>query len=184
MSSLQKQQLRRAFIAKRDEINPDLRIAMSIVIADRIKKLPAYQKAKTVGLYFPIGSEVNLMSLTKDAGKRFCYPKITDMKTAQMEFRSDSGVTTHGPFKTREPLGDLVSPDQIDLILVPGVAFSRTGVRLGYGKGFFDRYLKTFPHEFIGVAFSVQIADRLPVDPFDVLFHLVVTDREELCIQH
>jgi 5-formyltetrahydrofolate cyclo-ligase len=182
MSVLQKQELRALYLSKRDAIYPEYRQAMNRVIVNRIRQLPVYQTAKVVGLYYPIGSEVNLMSLSKDVGQRFCYPKILDLKTAHMEFRFDTGIMTHGPFKTREPMGEAVAPEQIDLILVPGVAFSQTGVRLGYGKGFFDRYLTLYPHEFIGVAYSMQLADQLPCEKFDILFHSVVTERENLCI--
>ena len=179
-----KKELRVKYIGLRDATDPKQRAIMDQQIVSKIRKMEAYQKATIVGIFYPIGSETDLSELFRDPGKQFCFPKILDLKAALMEFRFGMEKTTEGPFRTKEPTGGLVDFEAIDLILVPGVAFSKDGVRLGYGKGFFDRYLKQYHHHLVGVSYSFQLADHLPQDEFDVLFDSVITDGEVLCIRH
>lgn len=180
----EKKILRKQFLAVREAILPEVRSIMDQAIVKRIQNLKVYQTAKTVGIYYPIGSEVSLLALMEDSNKQFCFPAIVSMEETLMEFRLDNQQFITGPFGTKNPKGQPVSPEQIDLIIVPGVAFSKDGVRLGYGKGFYDRYLKTYAHAFIGCAYEVQITERLPSNDYDVLLPIIVTEREDLCIQH
>jgi len=179
-----KRALRLELIALRDSLSESVRKKESEQIVLRIQNLKVYQEARVVGIYYPIGSEADPRALLQDTAKQFCYPKITDPKSVQMEFRLDTGVMTEGPFHTKEPTGAVVNPGGIDLLIVPGVGFSLAGVRLGYGKGYYDRYLKDFLRPYIGIAFSRQIINEIPHNEFDVLFSTVITDREVLCIQH
>jgi 5-formyltetrahydrofolate cyclo-ligase len=184
MTSEIKRARRIELIALRDSLPESVRKTASEQIVARIRDLKVYQNAHIIGIYVPIGSEADPRTLLKDTTKQFCYPKITDPKTVRMEFRFDTGTMTEGPFHTKEPLGAAVNPADIDLLIVPGLGFSLTGVRIGYGKGYYDRYLKDFPNSMIGMAFSKQIVPTLPQEAFDVLFSTVITDKEVLCIQH
>jgi len=179
-----KRALRLELIALRDSLSESVRKMACEQIVSRIQKLKIYQEARVIGIYFPIGSEADPIALTNDTTKKFCYPKITNAQTAQMEFRFDTGMMTNGPFHTKEPTGARVNPKDIDLLIVPAVGFSLAGVRLGYGKGYYDRYLKDFPHGVIGMAFSQQIIKEIPHDEYDVLFSTIITNRGVLCIQH
>ena len=80
-----------------------------------------------------------------------------------------------------EPAADrtIISPDEIDCVLVPGIAFDERGARLGFGKGFYDRFLYRLPAatHVCGLAFSSQIIERVPDMPHDVRMHWLVTER-------
>ncbi len=180
---IEKTEYRRQAMIRRDAEPERERRQAAAKIVRRIRMMPEYQAAHTVAIYHPMRSEVDLMVLLDDREKRFCFPKITDSVRADMEFRV-AGTFVPGIFRTQEPVGPAVPPEQIDLILVPGVAFDARGYRLGYGKGYYDRYLSASHIHAIGVCFHFQLADELPADLHDVRMDQIVTDREELCIRH
>ncbi len=180
---IDKTEYRRQAMIRRDVEPERERRQAAAAIVRRIRKLPEYQAAHTIAIYHPMRSEVDLMSLLDDREKLFCFPKITDSAHADMEFRV-AGAFVPGIFRTQEPVGPVVRPERIDLILVPGVAFDRRGYRLGYGKGYYDRYLSVSHARAIGVCFHFQLATELPAESHDVRMDQIVTDREELCIRH
>jgi 5-formyltetrahydrofolate cyclo-ligase len=147
-----------------------------------IREMPSYQRASIVGMYYPIGKEIDLTALLDD-GKRFCFPKITDKDKAIMELHLYDGTFVTGSFSTLEPTGEIVSKSHIDLILVPGVAFDTLGNRLGYGKGFYDNYLRDYRGVTAGIAYDFQIVDVVPSGTNDIGIQSIVTDKEILCIQ-
>ena len=149
--------------------------------------LPIYKKAKTVMLYYPLKGEVDILGIfRKDRmTKKFCFPVMDLIKKDLRVFevsdlikdlcRGPYGVLEPIPGKTKEiDIGD------IDLILVPGVAFDRQRNRLGRGAGFYDRFLlRAGPGvKKVGIAFENQILDTLPINlPFDQQVDLVVTEN-------
>ena len=88
-----------------------------------------------------------------------------------------------GHFKILEPIHErvrLVAPEEIDLYIVPGVAFDRRGFRLGYGKGYYDAYLKKVAHDpiKIGLAYHPQLIDSIPESPWDIPVDMIVTNED------
>lgn len=152
-------------------------------IVDKVKAHPWYLEAKIVGLYYPIESEVNLLELLQDETKTFCFPKITDFSNTEMEFVRYTGRYLEGRFSLKEPDGEMLAKTAIDLILVPGLAFAQSGHRIGYGKGFFDHYLKGYHQKTIGIGYAFQLLETLPRDPWDTPLDLIITDEEKPCIQ-
>ena len=117
------------------------------------------------------------------APRRFCYPRIEAGGMAFFEVES-SGELMPGPWhpKIREPVfapERLVPPGKIDLLLVPGLAFTRDGQRLGRGGGYYDRYLAGLPAGAVklGVCFECQLVDRLPSEAHDQRVHAIVTEN-------
>ncbi|MFH0992778.1 MAG: 5-formyltetrahydrofolate cyclo-ligase [bacterium] len=180
---MDKTEWRRQALIRRDALPEFERRQAAADIIRRLRALPEYRGAHTIAVYHPMRSEVDLMELLDDREKLFCFPKITDSAHALMEFRV-AGAFVPGIFRTKEPVGPIVAAEQIDLILVPGVVFDRRGYRLGYGKGYYDRYLSVSPIHAIGVCFHFQLAEELPAEPHDVRMDQIITDREELCIRH
>ncbi|MBN2504393.1 MAG: 5-formyltetrahydrofolate cyclo-ligase [Bacilli bacterium] len=180
----EKQELREKFRNLRDEVNESDFHEFEKRILARIKSNESYQKAKTVGIYYPLHSEISLLSLAEDFKKRFCFPKITDFSQIEMNFFWHTGKFSPGRFGLSEPIGPKAEKEAIDIIIVPGLVFSRDGYRIGYGKGFFDKYLASYTKPKIGVAMSFQVTDTLPYDVFDVKMDFVITDEEEICIPH
>lgn len=137
-----------------------------------------------VMIYAAMRSEVatrELMELALAEGKTLVYPR-TDWETWRIvpALLKDPNVLRPGRFGVPEPTTTLapVGPDSIDLALVPGVAFDIYGHRLGYGGGFFDRFLSALPDHAAawGLAFDVQVMGRLPAEPHDVKVDVVVTE--------
>lgn len=125
-----------------------------------------FASAKVIGAYYPTGSEVRtalIIDAAKKMGKKVALPKTEGDRMVFYEF---DGELVDGKFGIKEPKPS--SPiDNIDLVLVPGVAFDHKGCRIGYGKGYYDRFL-SMQHCFsMGLAYSFQVVDELPRGRFD-----------------
>jgi 5-formyltetrahydrofolate cyclo-ligase len=154
---------------------PELRPAASGEICRRIAAMRQWAGARTVGLYAAQASEPDLSGLLDLPGKTFCFPRVIG---EGMEFRQcQSMELLLEPDPGRCPM---VSPSEIDLLLIPGLAFTRSGGRLGRGGGFYDRFLiGTHPCAIkMGVCFHVQLAEALPLEAHDHEVDWVVTERE------
>lgn len=154
------------------------------IIKEKLSSLPEFKEAKTVGFYVSLASEVDTEALIDEAlraGKTVVVPVMDgdDLKFHRIEDRkADLAEGPCGilqPDKSREKL---FPKDRMDVVIVPGVAFSKEGARLGKGRGFYDRFLKDLPHRVkrIGLAYDLQIIQDLPVAPHDVPVDTVITN--------
>lgn len=196
---MDKTELRRAVIARRNAIDLDVRAAKSAVVCARLVELLGRLDAAalhTVAVYAAMGSEVDPAAFAAAAAKRgwrVAYPCMLSATDAmacgqRMCMRAVSaGDASEAPFiahptrafaatdidSSRFPI---VSAEALDMIVVPLVAFDRTGARLGYGGGCYDRYLPTVAPEclIVGIAFDEQRIDHVPTDAHDLpLSHIV-----------
>jgi len=160
---------------------PDVRAAASTEICQRIEALPEWADARTVAIYAAQISEPDLAALLDAPDKTFCFPRVSD---DTLEFhRCDShDLLRAGRWKIREPDPDncpAVPPSEIDLLLIPGLAFTRAGGRLGRGGGFYDRFLSRVHRAVkIGVCFHIQLITVLPLEIHDHEVDLVITEGE------
>lgn len=196
---MDKAELRRAVIARRDAIEPDVRAAKSAAVCARLVELlertdPA--APHTVAVYAAIGSEVNpaaFATAAADCGWQVAYPCMLSAADAaacgqRMCMRAvtagDVGTAPFIAHPTRTFAATDVDSDhfpivpaaELDMVVVPLVAFDRTGARLGYGGGCYDRYLPTVASEcqIVGIAFDEQRVDHVPTDAHDLpLPHIV-----------
>jgi 5-formyltetrahydrofolate cyclo-ligase len=127
-----------------------------------------FQSAKVVGAYFAFGSEVAtelIIECAKILGKKIALPRVEEDKITFYELSSTRSLI-RGRFGIMEPppYGHM---DEIDLLVVPGIAFDKKGNRLGYGKGFYDRLLSGKRTFSIGLAYSFQLLENLPHDRYD-----------------
>jgi 5-formyltetrahydrofolate cyclo-ligase len=144
---------------------------------------PAWAGVRVLSLYSALPGEPDLSALwTAETPPRFCYPRIEAGGMTFFEVKSP-GELIPAPWHPtiREPVftpARLVPPEQIDLILVPGLAFTRAGQRLGRGGGFYDRYLAALPTRAIklGVCFQCQIEENLPLEAHDQRVHAIITE--------
>lgn len=178
-----KPRLREEGFARRDALDPDMRRAASRVIADRVLALPDLADTEPVGAYWPMRSEVDprpVMEALAAAGRIVALSQIRHPELSWRGWRPGD-VLVHGGFGVREP-----GPDAAEVfphaLLVPLCAFDRTGGRLGYGKGHFDRAIAGLARRHrlvtIGLAFSVQEIDAVPTEAHDRPLDLIVTERE------
>jgi len=131
-----------------------------------------------IGLYKPLKDEAEIDGLSNKF--KTCWPRITDDATSSMSFYSSQafGKSKYGFLEPEVELGE-ISKKQIQMILVPGLAFDFKGERLGRGKGFYDRYLKDFDGITVGVCSSERFLEEpIPVDPdFDVSVQYILTEQ-------
>lgn len=178
-----KQRLRAEGFARRDALAPEARHAASLAIAERLLALPELADLEPVGAYWPMRSEVDprpAMEALVAKGRIVALSQIRHPELSWRAWRPDD-MLVHGGFGVREP-----GPDAAEVfphaLLVPLCAFDRTGGRLGYGKGHFDRSIAGLSgrHRLltVGVAFAVQEIDAVPCEPHDRRLDLVVTESE------
>lgn len=148
----------------------------SETIVSRIAGLPEWKAAGTVLAYSPLPGEVDLRSLFKADGKRIALPLVEGDHLRLKEYSEGSMVPGYAGIL--EPPADApeIDPSEIDLAFIPGVAFDAEGGRLGRGKGYYDRLLPLLDCPLVGVAFSWQMVDKVPTDPWDAKMDMVVTD--------
>jgi len=150
--------------------------ARSAAACDRVLALDACRRAKTVLCYHSMPGEVDTRALTArlvSDGKTVCLPAV--LGSGIMEARRADGLAP-GPLGIPNPVGSPVAPEEIDLIIVPGLAFDRACRRLGQGGGHYDRYLPRCRAVTVGLAFEWQMVDSLPLEPHDAPLDFVATE--------
>lgn len=170
---LNKKELRRQLIEKRNDIPGKVRKEKSLKITEKILHHSATEQAGTVFVYVSFGSEVDTLPLIKKLfhlGKRVGVPLCnTQSHTMTVYEIKDLSQLKKGHYGILEPDKGLkeIPKDKIDLVIVPGVAFDKEGYRMGYGGGYYDRFLADFDGYTIGIAFWECIEEKLPKGEFD-----------------
>ena len=148
-------------------------------------ELPEYLNAKTVIGFSAIQKEADpaeILGSARASGKRVGLPRVVDELLELHEF-ADVSELEEGAFGVLEPKvgAPVIAASEVDLVIVPGLAFDGRGQRLGYGRGFYDRLLPQMTSAFrVGFAYDFQIVMELPAEPHDVPLHAVVTDQRVL----
>ena len=175
-----KDELRRA-MRDRLPLPPDQRGVKSARICAAIAALPQWRNARTVALFAAQQREPDVELLWQHAiGKVVGYPRVEADGLSLFSVESLYELQS-GQWNLREPIADparLILPADVDLILVPGVAFTRSGARCGRGGGYYDRLLASLPaHTYkIGVCFDFQIVPELPIEPHDIGVDFVIAE--------
>ena len=163
----------------------DARAEKSRAIVAALARHPAFLSAKTVALFAPIPSEPDVEPLWTGAARQFCYPRVneTQIEFVVVRHPEDLAPAAWNPL-VREPAAaqSIIAPADLDLILVPGLAFTRDGRRLGRGGGYYDRLLAARDSRTIalGVCFDLQLVADLPCEPHDQRVAAVVTESGTL----
>jgi 5-formyltetrahydrofolate cyclo-ligase len=149
----------------------------------RLLALRELRDARTVLLFYSFGAEVPTAVLARrllERGFRVLLPYLSGhaMEAAEVRPGSRLEATDYGPKEPAERIA--VDPERIDAVITPGLAFDRRGARLGYGGGYYDRYLARLEAHAarIGIAFAEQVVEAVPDDELDQPVDLIVTDRE------
>ena len=177
-----KRAIRRDVIERRDALPPAERAERSARIADHVLALPETERASTVMAFWSFGSEVEtapLLTGLHASGTRVVLPRVEGGDVVAVVYETGDEVLA-ATFGAMEPTGAVtVDPSEVDLVVTPGVAFDREGFRVGYGGGFYDRFLPKTREEVpaIGVAFALQLVDEpLPRGTFDRRIDALVTE--------
>ena len=166
------------------EISAPQVTAVSKILVSEIQKSRRYLEAKNIAFYWAVDWEIDLSALLdfeQSLGKSFALPRWNS-RLRDYEFASLNSVeqVVDGKFGIQEPAPEceVLEPREIDLALVPGLAFSPQGVRLGRGRGFYDRLLKPLRSEFWGVCHDTQVKNDIPSDSWDKPMQYIVTPRQ------
>ncbi len=129
-----------------------------------------------LGLFSPLPNEINLNSIFLIHNTTAAYPRVSGNTLTFHKVTNLDELTPSPPYGIYEPYpeAEIVKPD---LVIVPGLAFTKGGVRLGRGKGYYDRYLNANPCFTISLAFSWQLLPQIPNDPHDVLVSKIITKK-------
>jgi 5-formyltetrahydrofolate cyclo-ligase len=182
----EKRRIRTSVLARRDALTDPERERAGRAIRDRVLDAPEVADATTVLAFWSFGSEVATEPLIRalvDRGVRVALPRIVDRELEARGYEPGDPVVL-APFGAAEPAeGDVIGPGELDVVLTPGVAFDREGHRVGYGGGFYDRFLPRTRGDAarIGIAFAVQVVDEpLPAGAFDLPIDALATEAELL----
>lgn len=184
----EKKKLREELLQLRSEISKDDREKAESAVVMKLLSLASFRFAETVLLYYPIKGEINVLPIAEaaiKAGKRVAFPLCdTESSTMTYHFVSDLCELKAGSYGIPEPSSELPiylpSKDKNDLIVIPAVCFDRQGYRIGYGKGYYDRYLNTFGGTAVGVTFHRLLLPSVPRGRFDKHVSLIVTEKGAL----
>ena len=169
-------QLRRAMT--REQVQASSALVSSYILASE-----AYGKAQYILGYLAFGKELSVDAVLKQAlkdGKQVFVPRIvsaTEFVAARLADFSSFSLDRYG-IRSVPAAAEAIEPERLDLILVPGVAFSKNGGRMGMGAGYYDRYLpQASQAKLMGVAYEELLQETLPLDEHDVLMPCLVTEK-------
>lgn len=181
----QKKLIRRRVLALRDSISKEVIIRNSRSIEANVFKLDEFKSAGTVMFFATFRSEPDTIPMIEQSlksGKRVVLPKVAKTQRAKLvpiEIKDIKADLTAGAYGIPEPgSGKKLSPADIDLVFVPGVAFDAQGRRIGYGGGYYDNFLKEVVLEKrIGIAFGLQVLEEIPCRDSDLRVNKIITEK-------
>lgn len=155
--------------------------SLSAEICSKVLASAVWQEAGTLLLYYPLPDEVDVRPLIKDAfdrGKRVLLPVVKGEELELYLYEGEASLR-EGAFGIMEPTGESLAEgdySEIELALIPGMAFDRAGHRLGRGKGYYDRLLpKLTKARLQGICFPFQLVDEVPAEPHDIPVEEVIS---------
>jgi len=174
----QKNIIRNTILQKRKNVNTSQE---SQKIYQNFINSEYYQNYRFIMSYMNIGSEVETGSINKDIGdddKTLILPDLKNNEIKASKFTLGDSFKV-GEFNIPEPSPFREYDKQwVEILLVPGVAFDKRGYRLGYGKGFFDRFLKDFKGIKVGLCFEAQLVDKIPIETQDIAMDVLITEKK------
>lgn len=174
-----KREIRKKYKTARNQMNEQQVSVLSEKICKYVMESDIFQCAEYILAYYPLGNEADVRRIVETAwemGKHVAFPKVFGDSMAYFETRDFSELHP-GTFGVMEPEETKEVSWEQALILTPGVAFDRNGNRMGFGKGYYDKYLSGYPEcVTIGVAYDMQMAEEIPVEETDVPLDFMVTE--------
>ena len=183
----EKKTLREEYSKRRSEMDAEKKNVLDKKIVERFKALATYRYARTLLMYYPVKGEIDITSLIVDAlrqGKRVAMPRC-ESNGSIMHFHYINSLDDLkvGRFGILEPSEDaelfinngLCAPCAV---IIPALSYDKLGYRLGYGKGFYDRYFGRAGISTVGLVYSEFLTERLPHGRFDIAVDIIVTEKE------
>lgn len=155
----------------------------SFNIVNKIENWDFYKNAKNIMIFYPLAEEINLLPLTKDKDKNFYLPKCTKDNSLTVHLFKDESELIENKFKIKEPVNESINPEILDIIFLPSIGGDKFGNRVGYGKGYYDRFLawNKIKAKKVLIIQSALISDvEIKADEFDIKYDYLISD--ELCL--
>ncbi|HYY71418.1 MAG TPA: 5-formyltetrahydrofolate cyclo-ligase [Nitrososphaeraceae archaeon] len=185
-----KSDIRKDILSKRNSLSEFEIINNSKIINIRVIATKEYQSSKSIGAYYPIGSEVKTFEIIKhsiDNKKDIGLPRVLDSTNIEffkiIEDSFEKIKFTKGKYGIFENTMSNTRIDQMDLLIIPGIAFDLQGNRLGYGKGYYDRLLSSRKAKYIiGLAYEDQLINEIPNNDHDIPVNIIITEKRTIRI--
>lgn len=175
-----KKQIRQEYKEIRKNLTEEQMQIWSEKICYHLVQWELFLHSKTIYFYYPLGNEVNLLPLAARAlkmGKTIAFPKTEGEEIAFYRVRNMEEFK-EGAFHVMEPLSTELLTCENPLILTPGVVFDNKKNRMGYGKGYYDRYISRFREAIpVGIGYEIQIAQDVPADSMDIPMKYIITEK-------
>ena len=181
-SQFQKQIIREKIANQQKSLSDETIIKYSKLICNRLVLTDLFQQSTCIALYYAISNEVRTSELMDEwrLKKQIVLPAISG---EDMHFYPYSGKENlkKGAFGIAVPVsGDIIPPENIDLFIVPGIAFDFACNRLGRGKGYYDRFLAGLDKPVIGLCFDFQLFENIPSEQHDIKMTMVITEKKSI----
>ncbi|HAE91508.1 MAG TPA: 5-formyltetrahydrofolate cyclo-ligase [Tissierella sp.] len=193
MIILDKKILRKKILQKRAELSTENIVNYSNIIENKLYKMDYYKNAKTIMSFISFGDEIITHEIIKNSIKNgksvvvpITIPETKELKVSKILDFSELEIGYYNILTPKKDFLRFIDFNTIDLVLVPGVVFARDGYRVGYGGGYYDRFLSKFKEKVntIGLAFDLQIVEEVPKDSFDIPVDFIITEKETInCLE-
>lgn len=183
-----KNKIRKDIIEKRDSLDLNEKKSFDQIIIERLKETDAYRKSKNIFFYIGFGSEIDTAKYIEEfliEGKKVFVPRTNmAIKTMEAVEITSLGELERNKFGILEPNKDKKSTDKnlLQLVIMPGVAFDVDKGRIGYGGGYYDKYLENIDEGIpkIALAYEIQIIDNVPREDHDILPDFIITEKRTI----
>jgi len=183
-----KKEIRKNILQTKDALSNEIVNDKSIVIFNKLSETNFYKDANNVMLYISFGKEVVTKYIIDDLQshrKRVFIPVTVPQTKALIvselkDFEKDLQVGHFGVMEPKEETLRPVDPSILDLVIVPGVAFDKSGYRIGYGGGYYDRFIPRLSDKAttVSLAFDMQLVDKVPTNQYDIPVEYIVTEEQ------
>lgn len=185
---MSKQVIRQRLLDQRRLLEESSGRKRSHVVQDAVLASTPFVAAEAIALYASVHNEVRtdrLFAAALSAGKKVFFPRLENGRIVFVQVHSAGDLQT-GSFGVLEPSGgEIASPEDLDMVLVPGVGFDRQGHRIGYGLGYYDRALAACRNAiFLGLAYEFQVVENLPEEEHDIRLDFLVTEQGVVEFKH
>ncbi len=179
---MDKDEIRNLVFKKRNKLEKKEVIEKGNIVKEKLFCLDEYKKAKTVMFFLSFGKEVYTYDMVREAledkSKNVIVPKIKEFEIISCRIKDFSELVP-GAYRILEPVEvKEVNPNEIDIVFVPGIAFDKKGYRIGFGKGYYDRFLKRTKALKIGLCMDFQIVNEISHREWDVPMDMVITEKQ------
>lgn len=181
---MNKHELRQKMIEKLEELHQIEREEIEQQLVKHLLTSKLWQNAQTIGVTISQGVEWSTEPIIKSAwqvGKRVCVPKCYPKKKALKFYHLTSYDELEVVYyRLQEPDPErttYIHKNNIDLLIVPGLLYNEEGYRIGFGGGYYDRFLVNFPHTTVSLASQHQVMEKMPVEPHDICVDYVITEK-------